>query len=136
VKFVIENWYLLLTVLVTGSLLFWPMLRKTAQGGTIDPAEAVRLINREKATLLDIGSPAEFSAGHPAGAKNVPFDALATSNDLPKNKALPVVVVCRNGARATRAVGILQKAGYEKARALGGGLTAWRDAQLPVEKSA
>lgn len=135
-KFVIENWYLLLTVIVTGSLLFWPMLRKTAQGGTIDTAEAVRLINREKATLLDVGSPAEFAAGHPAGAKSVPFDGLATSSDLPKNKALPVVVVSRNAARATKAVGILQKAGYEKARALAGGLTAWRDAQLPVEKSA
>jgi rhodanese-related sulfurtransferase len=136
VKFVIENWYLLLTVLVTGSLLFWPMLRKTAQGGTIDTAEAVRLINREKAILVDVGSAAEFAAGHPAGAKSVPFDALATSGDLPKNKALPVVVVCPSGARAARAAGILRKLGFEKAQPLAGGLKSWRDANLPVEKSA
>jgi rhodanese-related sulfurtransferase len=136
VKFVIDNWYLLLTVLVTGGLLLVPLVRKTAQGGAIDAAEAVRLINREKASLIDIGTSIEFSAGHPAGAKSVPFDGLATSNDLPKNKALPVVVVSRNTARATKAVGILQKAGYEKARALAGGFNAWRDAQLPVEKSA
>ena len=135
-KFVIENWYLLLTVLVTGSLLFWPMLRKTAQGGTIDTAEAVRLINREKATIVDIGSSAEFAAGHPAGAKSVPFDALATSGDLPKNKALPLVVVCATGARATRAVATLRKLGFENSRALAGGLKAWREANLPVEKSA
>jgi rhodanese-related sulfurtransferase len=46
------------------------------------------------------------------------------------------VVVCASGARATRAIGILRKAGYENARALAGGLKAWREASLPVEKSA
>ena len=35
-----------------------------------------------------------------------------------------------------RAVALLRKAGYERAHALAGGLAAWREANLPVEKSA
>ena len=54
----------------------------------------------------------------------------------PKNKALPLVVVCPNGAKATRAVGILKKRGYERVQALAGGLAAWREANLPVERTA
>ena len=40
------------------------------------------------------------------------------------------------GARASRAVAILHKLGFANARALAGGLKAWREANLPVEKSA
>jgi rhodanese-related sulfurtransferase len=43
--------------------------------------------------------------------------------------------VCATGARAARAAGILRKLGYEKAQPLAGGLAAWREANLPVEKA-
>jgi rhodanese-related sulfurtransferase len=94
------------------------------------------LINREKAQLIDVSEPAEFAAGHAAGARNVPLGSLQTSSELPKNKALPLVVLCPTGARAARAVGILRKLGYENSRALAGGFAAWREANLPIEKSA
>ena len=58
------------------------------------------------------------------------------SANLPKNKALPLVVVCPSGVRAVRAVATLRKLGFENARALAGGLAAWREANLPLEKSA
>lgn len=135
-KFFIDNWYLFAIALASGGMLFAPMLRRAGQGGAISTMEAVQLINRERAMLIDVSEPAEYAAGHAAGAKSVPFAALENTKDLPKNKALPLVVMCPNGARATRAVGILRKAGFEKAQALAGGLTAWREANLPVEKSA
>ena len=52
-----------------------------------------------------------------------------------KNKAVPIILVCAKGARASRAAGIAKGLGYEKAQALAGGLTAWREANLPVEKA-
>jgi rhodanese-related sulfurtransferase len=66
----------------------------------------------------------------------VPLGKLDGSKDLPSNKALPLVVVCPTGSRAARAAGLLRKAGYEKAQPLAGGFGAWREANLPVEKSA
>jgi rhodanese-related sulfurtransferase len=130
-----ENWLLIAMAISSGALLLWPRLRAGAGAGAVTAAEAVRLINRERAVLIDVSEPAEYAAAHAAGAKNVPFGKLEAGTDLPKNKALPLVVVCATGARAGRAVGILRKLGFENARPLAGGLRSWREANLPVEKS-
>jgi rhodanese-related sulfurtransferase len=136
VKFFIDNWFLILAAIVSGGLLAWPMLQRGVGGGKLTANEAVMLINREKAVLIDVREPHEYAAAHAAGAKNVPLAKLESAGDLPKNKALPLVVLCATGARAGRAVAILHKLGYENSRALAGGLAAWREANLPVEKSA
>jgi rhodanese-related sulfurtransferase len=134
-SFLIENWIPAVMALVSGGLLLWPALQRGPQGGAISPSEAVRLINREKAVVIDVSEAAEYAAGHVAGARNVPLKSLDGSKDLPTNKSLPLVVVCASGARATRAAALLRKAGHEKAQALAGGLRAWREANLPVESS-
>lgn len=136
VKFFIDNWFLFVTALVSGGLLLWPMISRGGGSGKVSTSEAVRLLNRERAVLLDVSDPAEYASGHPAGARNVPLATLEKSTDLPKNKALPLVVVCQTGSRAARGVAILHKLGYENARPLGGGLAAWREANLPVERAA
>jgi rhodanese-related sulfurtransferase len=134
-EFLIQNWYLVVAAAVSGGLLLWPSIQGGGSSG-VGTAEAVRLINREKAVLIDVSEPSEYAASHAAGSRNVPMAQLQGSKDLPSNKALPLVVVCPTGARASRAVGQLRQAGYENARALAGGLAAWREANLPVEKSA
>jgi rhodanese-related sulfurtransferase len=137
VKFFIDNWFLFFTAVVSGGLLLWPLMNKGAGGsGKVTPAEAVRLINREKAVLIDVSEPAEYAAAHASGSKSVPLAKLDGSSDLPKNKSLPLVVVCPTGSRAARAVGTLKKLGFENAQALAGGLAAWREANLPVERTA
>lgn len=134
-KFIIDNWYLLLLALVSGGMLLWPVLRN-AGGGALTPARAVQLMNREKAVVIDVCETGEFAAGHVGGAKNLPLGQL--EERLPatvKNKALPLVLVCATGARAQRAAALAKKLGYDKAQALTGGLKAWREASLPVEKA-
>ena len=134
-KFIIENWYLLVVALASGSMLLWPTL-KSAGGGSLTPAGAVQLINREKAVVIDVCETEEFALGHVGGARNVPLNQLEERlPGLVKNKAVPVVLVCASGARANRAVGIAKKLGYEKAQAMAGGMKAWREASLPVEKA-
>jgi rhodanese-related sulfurtransferase len=49
---------------------------------------------------------------------------------------VPIVLMCASGSRSSRAAAALRKAGHEKVVSLSGGLRAWRDANLPVEKSA
>ena len=74
--------------------------------------------------------------GHAVGARNIPVAALEASRELPKNKSLPIVVVCPTGARAGRAAIVLKKLGFANTQVLKGGLAAWRAANLPVEKAA
>ena len=134
--FIVENWYLFVVAIASGGLLLWPMLSKGGLSGGVSASEAVRLVNREKAVLIDVRDAADYAAGHVVGARNVPLASLEAAKELPSNKALPLVVVCATGARAGKAVGILKKRGFENARPLSGGLAAWREANLPVEKSA
>ncbi len=134
-NFLLAEWYLVLAALVSGGLLFWPMVNRGTYGGKITVNEAVRLINREKGVLIDVSEPAEFAAAHAAGSRSVPLGAIEKSTNLPKNKALPLVVVCPSGTRAMRAAATLKKLGFENARVLAGGLAAWREANLPLEKS-
>lgn len=134
--FFVENWILIVVAFVSGAMLVWPMVRGGGGGGAVGMAEAVRLINREKGTLVDVSEPNEYAAMHAAGARNVPFGQVEGSKDLPTNKALPLIVMCPSGSRAGRAAALLRRAGYEKAVALAGGTNAWREAGLPVEKGA
>ena len=134
-NFIVENWYLFVMAIASGAMLLVPMLKGGGPGG-LEPAGAVQLVNREKAVLIDICSADEYAAGHAVGARNVPLaDLEARLPAVVKNKALPVVLLCASGARAKRAAVVARKLGYSNVQVLAGGLKAWRDANLPVEKS-
>ena len=134
-KFIIDNWMLISIALVAGGMLLWPVVQGAATAG-LTPAAAVQLINREKAVVVDVCEVNEFAAGHVTGAKNIPLGELeAKLATSVKNKTLPLILVCQSGARSGRALAIAKKLGYEQAQSLGGGLAAWRAANLPVDKS-
>lgn len=134
-KFIIDNWHLIAIAMASGGLLFWPVIRGAVASG-LEPAAAVQLINRQKAVVVDVGDNAEFAAGHIVASKNIPFGELeGRLAGLVKNKTLPLILVCPSGARSGRAVAIAKKLGFEQAQSLGGGLAAWKAANLPIEKS-
>ncbi len=134
-KFIVDNWMLISIALASGGLLLWPVLQGAAVSG-LAPAAAVQLINRQKAVVVDVCDAGEFAAGHIVGSKNVPLADLESKlTSTVKNKSLPLILVCQSGARSAKALAIAQKLGYSEAQTLGGGLAAWRAANLPVEKS-
>ncbi len=127
---------LISVAVASGGMLLWPLVAGNVNAGGLTASAAVQLINRSRAVVVDVSEAAEFAAGHVTGAKNVPLADLESR--LPavvKNKALPVIFVCSTGARAGRAVATAKKLGYEQAQALGGGLKAWKEANLPLEKA-
>lgn len=134
-NFLIENWMLVAVAVSSALALLWPMLSEGLAGG-VAPSEAVLLMNREKAVLIDVCEPAEFAEGHAVGSKNIPLAQLeAQLPQVVKNKNTPVILVCQVGGRSSRATATAKKLGYERAQSLAGGLKAWRDASLPIEKT-
>ena len=134
-KFLIDNWMLLAVAASSGFMLLWPNLRAGTAGG-LTAAGAVQLINRERAVVVDVSETEEFAAGHVGGAKNLPLGDL--EKRLPesvKNKTVPLILVCASGARANRALATAKQLGYDRAQVLAGGLKAWKDANLPIEKT-
>ena len=134
-QFIVDNWMLVLVATSSGAMLLWPALQGAANAG-LSPAGAVQLINREKAVVVDVCEVEEFAAGHVGGSKSIPLNQLEEKlPSMVKNKALPLILVCQSGARSGRAVAIAKKLGYDNAQILGGGLSAWRAASLPLEKT-
>jgi len=135
VKFILDNWMLIAVALSAGMILMMPVIKGAGQGA-LTPDAAVQLMNREKAVVVDVCEPTEFATGHVAGAKNIPLSQLQDKlAGMVKNKALPVILVCQSGGRSSRALGIAKKLGFENAQSLAGGMSAWRSANLPIEKA-
>ena len=133
-KFILDNWMLISVALASGFMLFLPVMQGAATAG-LSPQQAVHMINREKAQVIDVCSAEEYAAGHLIGARHLPLDQLEQQlAGLAKNKAQPLILVCASGLRSKRAVAVAKKLGYEQAHSLTGGLKAWKEANLPVEK--
>ena len=131
--------YMLLFAVAIGSggMLLWSLLKRLFTGRVpqVSPAEAVQLINRRDALVLDVRAPAERAGGHIPHARHVPFSELKQRVDeLEQFKTRPVVVSCQWGAQAAVACAALRKSGFDEVFVLRGGINAWREANLPMEK--
>jgi len=109
---------------------------ETQRGGRgVSPQELVNLVNKEGAVVLDVRDSKEFAAGHIVDAVNVPHGALeARLAELEKYKEKPVTIVCKMGQHAGTAGAMLRKAGFASVSRLTGGMTEWRNQNLPVVK--
>ncbi len=133
-KFLLDNWMLITLALISGALLLAPVMQGAVSAG-LSANDAVLLINREKAVVVDVCEPTEFAAGHIVGSKNIPLADLPSKLAAAvKNKGLPLILVCQSGVRSGRAVAAAKTLGYDQVHSLGGGLAAWKSAGLPLEK--
>ncbi len=84
--------------------------------------------------FVDVREPDEFTGelGHVPGARLVPLATLPEAA-VGWSRDRDIVVVCRSGARSTRAITELAKRGFSRLYNLRGGMLAWNQAHLPVE---
>lgn len=134
--FVKENIFLIGLAVGSGILLLMPGFRKGAGGvPNLSTTEAVQLINRQHALVLDVREDTEFAAGHIIDAKHIPLAKLPERlAELNKYKDKPILVNCQRGMRSAKACEILRKAEFKQIHNLQGGLEAWMTAKLPVVK--
>ena len=135
VQFIQNNLLLFVVAFVSGAMLLWPLVRRSSGGPWVNPAQATHLINREDALMVDVREPGEYGAGHILGAKNVPLARIEDGgSDLGKKKDRPLILYCDTGNRSGKAIAALKKQGFAHVMNLSGGLGAWQQAGLPVEK--
>ncbi len=84
--------------------------------------------------LLDVREAAEVEKdGYIKGSVNIPIREVLKNLDKLPGPDEPIVVLCASGHRGGFAVAALRLMGYTNVRNLGGGLGAWKKAELPVE---
>ena len=134
-KFFLDNIYLIAVAFVSGAMLLWPVVRRGAGGASVSTLEATQLINRQDALILDVRNAEEFRKGRILNARNIPLPELDASNsDIARYKTKPVIVACESGSRSGAAAAALRKQGFAQVFSLSGGIAAWQQAGLPVEK--
>ena len=104
------------------------------KGSLLTLPMAIRLMNND-ALIIDLRTAADYNSGHIKGAKNSPLNdfakGLATYSDY---KDKPVLIYCNSGNTATRAIKLLKKAGFGQVNNLDGGISAWKEANMPLVK--
>lgn len=97
------------------------------------PPEAAAALEGGAPWLLDVREPAEFQAGHIAGAHSIPQGELASRlEEIPRDRAL--IVVCQSGSRSLRAARFLKALGFSNVAQLAGGTDAWAASGRPVAR--
>ena len=131
-----NNLALVALFLASGAMLFWPEIQRLSGGGAqIGTLEATRLMNQGSTLILDIREGADYASGHLPRARHIPLAQLSKRVDeIGKFKDKPVIVTCRTGAKAGAATRVLRQAGFNNVFELRGGINAWQQASLPVEK--
>jgi GrxC family glutaredoxin len=124
-------------VLVTIFLVLLTLFLRTfivaAGAKSINNMEAVRLMNKEDALVLDVRTQEEFLQGHIPGATNIPLGLVdARISDIHERKSSPVIIVCQSGNRSMQAARSLKKHGFEDIYNMSGGMVSWQQANLPV----
>ncbi|XQW85384.1 rhodanese-like domain-containing protein [Thalassotalea piscium] len=102
----------------------------------LSPQELTFAVNKEDGVVLDIRSDKDFKAGHILDAMHLTVEKINKNElgALEKYKDKPIIVVCAAGITASTVASKLFKAGYSKTSLLKGGMNAWINASLPVQK--
>jgi len=131
IEFIGNHWILSgMWLVALGAILFY---HQRTGSSSVGPQQAVMLINRKNAIVLDVRDKKEFDAGHIVDAINIPLTKLTQRiTELNKHKDKPVVVVCKHGQHSGAAAKTLQDAGYAEVYRLSGGVTEWKAQSLPL----
>lgn len=103
---------------------------------SLTPGDVASWIEQERTVIVDTRGGLAYATGHIPGAINITDHALETLLDdgIPFPDGSPVLLACPVGARSARYAAFLRDHGVN-ARSLHGGMAAWRDARLPLERS-
>ena len=103
---------------------------------TVRPSDVARLRAEGRAIdLVDVRTPAEYEQVHADGARLVPLDGLDPRAVIAARTGAadePLYVICRSGARASKACAAFHAAGFANALCVEGGTDAWEREGLPV----
>ncbi len=135
-EFIANHLWLVSLFVAILALLLWNIFGSAMSGlAQVGPAEVTRLLNHEKALLLDLRTNADYASGHILNARNIPAAELENrQKELQKHKSAPIILCSSRDSEGAKAGRILKFAGFEKVYSLKGGLEAWRNASLPVTR--
>lgn len=94
-----------------------------------------RLARGDALHLIDVREDHEWAVDRARGARHLGKGILERDVELTiPDKQAEIVLYCGGGFRSALAADALQKMGYTRVRSLAGGIRAWREQALPLER--
>ncbi|MBN2324174.1 MAG: rhodanese-like domain-containing protein [Spirochaetes bacterium] len=105
----------------------------------ISPSDAASLAEKYRGradfVILDVRTDGEFTTGFIEGAVNLDYSKEDFLDQLEKlDKDSVYLVYCQAGGRSRRAMERMRERGFTRIYNLTGGISLWRDENLPVKK--
>lgn len=134
--FLLNHWILSAAfVVIILLLLILELLNQLKGIRQISTQEATSAINHKAALVLDVRPAERFKQGHIIDALNIPAAEIdKQQHKLKDHLTKPIIVVCDTGQNSGTIAALLKKQGFTDITCLKGGLTAWREDQLPLVK--
>ncbi|MBE0429957.1 MAG: rhodanese-like domain-containing protein [Thermoleophilia bacterium] len=99
----------------------------------IGSPEAMGLMRRQDALLIDVREPHEFASSRIPDARHIPLRQITHEiESLRQHGDRPIILSCHSGRRSEMVCRLLKKHGFDNLYNLAGGIRAWRRANLPV----
>mgnify|MGYP000854690276 FL=1 len=101
--------------------------------GTVKPAVLNEEMVDKAPFVLDVREASELEQdGYIEGSFNIPVREVLNNLDKLPGLDEPIVVTCASGHRGSMVMASLKLLGYTNVRNLGGGINAWKKAELPL----
>ena len=131
-QFIVQNALLIIIAVIAAVSLAMPLINTRRFGPMVSSEQAVSLINKQNALVVDVRAQKDFKRVRIANSVNIPANEI--QNRLGElSKARTIIVVDNSGNMSAAASKLLRGVGFTKVYVLDSGLVGWMRDKLPLE---
>ena len=105
----------------------------TTLGNEVDVKTVNAVKDMDGVLVIDVREQWEYGEGHIPGVTLIPKNEIPNRlSELPTDQE--IVVTCRSGNRSGQVADFLRQQGFDNIHNMTGGIIAWENAGLPVER--
>ena len=131
-QFIVQNALLIIIAVIAAVSLAMPLINTRRFGPMVSSEQAVSLINKQTALVVDVRAQKDFKRVRIANSVNIPANEIQNRlGELSKDRT--IIVVDNSGNMSAAASKLLRGVGFTKVYVLDSGLVGWMRDKLPLE---
>ena len=131
-QFIVQNALLIIIAVIAAVSLAMPIINTRRFGPMVSSEQAVSLINKQNALVVDVRAQKDFKRVRIANSVNIPANEIQNRlGELSKDRT--IIVVDNSGNMSAAASKLLRGVGFTKVYVLDSGLVGWMRDKLPLE---
>ena len=131
-QFIVQNALLIIIAVIAAVSLAMPLINTRRFGPMVSSEQAVSLINKQNALVVDVRAQKDFKRVRIANSVNIPANEIQNRlGELSKDRT--IIVVDNSGNMSAAASKLLRGVGFTKVYVLDSGLVGWMRDMLPLE---